>query len=398
MVQRWVFDKVMRKLNTFVSKVSCMWKEFFKEHIALDHADLVCLQNCSSLEAQNVDAKEAEVLMRIVQLMRRLKPMGDDELRSVWLPVKSRRLYWLQVTSSEYQGCHFLKLRLQNAYHMLLYYSPNKTDRTADMPYNTEMLLRLLTHLADCLALVVEGIEKDAAGYNAYVEDKLDPACRTGVIAKANLEPYCSLCHLEGIDKEKGLALLESPPAPYVFKEMTLRVYRKMRRIAHEAVFGEQKGDDADVLNCSPGVREMASYDLDSPDDFKKWEADRRIFHGLDVIYARVHLAPKLVDNGVELSLWTASVPFIEPFLKAALGLTAAGYPPRLEWASTVKRILSNDCGVRITPYPTHYMGAGDTPVECSMPGKSELGTKRFNELARLVEWDPIQAVLPSNG
>ena len=62
-----------------VSKVSCMWKDFFIEHIALDHVDLDFLKKYSSLEAEKIEGKETEVQIRIGQLMHRLKPMGDDE-------------------------------------------------------------------------------------------------------------------------------------------------------------------------------------------------------------------------------------------------------------------------------------------------------------------------------
>ena len=44
-----------------------------------------------------VGGATGEEMLRIEALLRRLRPMGDDELRMVWLPVKGRTIVmrWL---------------------------------------------------------------------------------------------------------------------------------------------------------------------------------------------------------------------------------------------------------------------------------------------------------------
>ena len=318
--------------------------------------------------------------------------MGDDELRMVWLPVKGRTKEWLQVACSEYEGRHFLQLRLQEAYIMSLSYDERKSEpETFALDYLTEML----TQIEGYLRAVVEGIEKDASGYNAYVEANLDPVCRKGYIPIRTFSAYCPLSVLEVDRKDEVLALLQDPPTPYKFDVMTLRTYRKIRRIAHEAVYGHMEGSDEEVLGLSSGIREMLSYDLDSPEAFEQWRKSYHYSHCFDVVYARVHLVPNQETDGVQLSLWTASGPYIPHFSKVLLGLTAAGYPPILGDVTHIQSILTETCRVRITSFPTHYMNRSDAPIECRLPFKSELGIKRYNELVRSVTWDPINQVLP---
>ena len=207
-----------------------MWKDFFKERCVLNSKHLGAIKHGVSWNTLAVGGATGEALLRIEALLRRLRPMGDDELRMVWLPVKGRTKEWLQVACSEYEGRHFLQLRLQEAYIMSLSYDERKSEpETFALDYLTEML----TQIEGYLRAVVEGIEKDASGYNAYVEANLDPVCRKGYIPIRTFSAYCPLSVLEVDRKDEVLALLQDPPTPYKFDVMTLRTYRKIRRIAH---------------------------------------------------------------------------------------------------------------------------------------------------------------------
>ena len=369
-----------------------MWKEFFKERCVLNSKHLGAIKHGVSWNTLAVGDATGEVLLRIEALLRRLRSMGDDELRMVWLPVKGRTKEWLQVAFSEYEGRHFLQLRLQEAYIMSLSYDERKSEPKT---FALDNLTEMLTQIEGYLRAVVEGIEKDASGYNAYVEANLDPVCRKGYIPIRSFTAHCPLSVLEVDRKDEVLALLQDPPTPYKFDVMTLRTYRKIRRIAHEAVYGHMEGSDEEVLGLSSGIREMLSYDLDSPEAFEQWRKSYHYSHCFDVVYARVHLVPCQETDGVQLSLWTASGPYIPHFSKVLLGLTAAGYPPILGDVTHIQSILTETCRVRITSFPTHYMNRSDAPIECRLPFKSELGIKRYNELVRSVTWDPINQVLP---
>ena len=370
-----------------------MREKWFTDKQFLDREDLNLIQNYSSLEMQEVSGEALEVLLRIEQLTRRLRPMGDDEQRWLWLPIPGKRRQWLQVVSSQYMDRHFLQLRLEEAYFLLL--TNSKVMASERCQVWEANIVPLLTHIEEYLSETISWIERETDRYNGYIEQQLNPVFRTGLIPHSQLEAYCPSSYLNGFDLEAAVALFKNPPKPYVYQQLTLREYRKIRRIAHEAVYGSCGGSDDEVLRYSTGIREMLDFNLDDPEDLKRWENRIASFHGLDVVYARVHLVPRSTPGGTVLSLWTHTIGFITAMIQVALKLTEAGYPPQLGDAEMITSILERKDRIRITTHPSYYLRSGDTYIEQQLPLKSELGTKRFNELVRSIQWDPIEKVLP---
>jgi hypothetical protein len=86
--------------------------------------------------------------------------------------------------------------------------------------------------------------------------------------------------------------------------EMTLRKYMHIWRIAYEvyrtkseidpiekSVYEDVSDKEIFTRHNSKG-REIDGLNLDSEEDFLKWEGTNSPYHCLDIAYARVHLSP----------------------------------------------------------------------------------------------------------
>ena len=142
-------------------------------------------------------------------------------------------------------------------------------------------------------------------------------------------------------------------------------------------------------------MQELKRYDLDSPEDFQAWQGAVVGFHGLDVIYARVQLAPYEAPGGVGLALLGNCSIYLSEQVELAMGLTAAGYPPLLDGADRILTILQEQDLIKITPHPSYYLSRGEALTEQRLPDRAELGTKAFNRLVKVIRWDPEVEVLP---
>ena len=83
---------------------------------------LLCLDG--ALNGNVVDDASLEVMLRIEKEMHRLKVMGDDERRTLWLEIHlpGRRYYWGEdkrdlngniwywISTANYRGFHYLRL------------------------------------------------------------------------------------------------------------------------------------------------------------------------------------------------------------------------------------------------------------------------------------------------
>lgn len=366
-----------------------VWKTYRR---LLSRQDLRLIGQISSLEAVGVQGEALEVLLRIEQLLRRLRAVGDDERRMLWLPVEGQSVQWLRVVSSQYREDHYLQLRLDESSFLLLTSRKMQATRTVS---GDDSLVPLLLRLEGYVSRVVELIEEDAVGYNQYVSCNLNPALRTGSIQRSVLNQFFPTGLFHDINREAALAWFSNPPEPCLFKEMTLRTYLKVRRIAHELIYGPLQGSDVEALSYQSGMQELKRYDLDSPEDFQAWQGAVVGFHGLDVIYARVQLAPYEAPGGVGLALYGNCSIYLSEQVELAMGLTAAGYPPLLDGAERILTILQEQDLIKITPHPSYYLSRGEALTEQKLPDRAELGTKAFNRLVKAIRWDPEVEVLP---
>ena len=360
------------------------WNFLCKEELRL-------IRSRSSYEVSRVEGEALDTLLRVETLMRRLRPMGEDHLRYLWLPVMGKSTEWLLVASSQYEDHHYLQLRLQEEDILTVSNTSNHMDGTPPMTDIDPLLSSIERYVGE----VVRFIEKETDSYNQFVDKNLNPRLRTGLIPRKTWSKYCPDDLFSDIDKEAALSLFRNPSEPRVYPEITLRIYLGVRRVAHEAIYGPSEGTDQEVLGYSTGMHDLQGYDLDSPEDFERWRRTFHSLHGLDVVYARVHLTPRERDGGVSLSLSVSTVGHLPFYIKAALGLDRAGLTPILPDKEDILSLLEETDTLRITPHASYYLSHGDTLTETKLPSRSEIGAKALGALVKEVSWEPLEKALP---
>ncbi len=359
---------------------------------ALTVRDINSLPDCRSLDVIAVEGENVEIICRIHEAMNRLAPMGEDERRTLWFEVNGKKWEWYRVSTSVYRDCHYLQIT-GDAYdnHVLV------DGNCANSQYwpAEDQLFSALSKIESYIVGLVESIISDPEQYNSYVEKNLSYYRRVGLIRRSVLNSLLPTNLFDDIDLPKAIKLYESQPAPTQFPEMTLRSYMHYWRIAYEAVYGRQLGDDTEVFIHSSQGYGIKNYNLDSEEDFKRWEIDVSSYHGLDVVYARVHLYTVFENGEWHLHLSTGSYWNLDQCLKAVLALTEAGVVPKLGEVSHILGILKETDLVQITPYAYRYMQGDGVGSQMALPYAGEADKDTIKKIIQNTDWKPIERVSP---
>lgn len=251
----------------------------------------------------------------------------------------------------------------------------------------------MLSKIESYIVGLVEIIRSDPEQYNSYIDKYLSYYRREGLIRRSVLNALLPTNHFVGIDIDQAINIYENPQEPTQFPEMTLRRYMHYWRIAYEAVYGLQKGDDMEVFRHSSQGYETKNYDLDSEEDFKRWKQAVSSFHGFDVVYARVHLYPAYNNGSWHLNISTHSYWNLEECLKAVLGLIRSGITPELGEISHILGILKETDRVEITPYAYRYMQGEGVGSQMELPYQGDVGKEIIKKIIENTDWKPIEKV-----
>ena len=273
-----------------------------------DLQDLICLDDVCDLNGVVIDDASLEVMLRIEKTMQRLEVMGDDECRRLWIELKAPQKrfrdddadkngnYWCQIFSAHYKDFHYLVLTnrhwrfidLRSAHHV-------GAEREPDSVYGN--VSKPLKKIETYVTALVDQICEHPDEYNAYVEEHLPYSKRNGRIKRADLNRICPTYRtfanpehvIEVVSGFKSLPL-------WSCKEMTLRTYMRFWRMAYEAYrvkdeitptskYSFDKQSDEEVFrNHSSKGRETEGLNLDSEQDFLKWDKENTHYHNMDVI------------------------------------------------------------------------------------------------------------------
>lgn len=359
---------------------------------ALTLHDMKCLPDSRSLEVYAVSGENREIIQRIHNAMNRLVPMGEDDRRSLWFEVQGKKWEWFRLSTSMYADCHYLHIT-GNVYdhHVLV----DRACANSRCWYAEEELFSVLSRIETYITGLVELIMSDPEQYNSYVEKYLSYYRRSGLIRRSILNSILPNNHFDGIDVAKAIEIYDCPQEPSHFPEMTLRSYMHYWRIAYEAVYGLQQGDDIEVFGNSSKGYEIKNYDLDSEDDFRRWKTDVSSYHGFDVVYARVHLYPVYENGNWHFCISTISYWNLDECLKAVLGLTDAGIIPELGEVTHILGILKETDYVEITPYAYRYMQGEGVGSQMKLPYAEEVDRDTIKQIIENTDWKPIEKVRP---
>lgn len=219
----------------------------------------------------------------ILEQTNRLAPMGDDEIRTLWVDVKGEdgRIYWLRFRTWVYRET--IGLDIMEERNMSITCLTNK-DFVQESFYDYDYLETLLSHLLEDLTALIDAICKDTSSYNDYVEKNLPKQFRHGRIAReklVELVPAYKLSVAEPSLARQALIALIGNRTP-TLKKMTIKEYCKWYRIAfnafhqHEETEDEKrKYSDAEFYDrhstcCRDSIR-SGGYDINSEKDFLKF-------------------------------------------------------------------------------------------------------------------------------
>lgn len=366
-------------------------KKLYRQN-ALTQSDILYLPDSRGLDVTAVSGKCAESICSIHGAMDRLAPMGDDERRSLWFEVKGKRWEWYRLSVSTYNDCHYLYIT--GDIHDRYVFS-DKEDCNSSRCFYEDELIEIFSKIEKYVVGLVDNILSDPEQYNSYVEKYLSYYRREGLIKRSILNSLIPDNSYEGIDLQKVICLYQTLPEPTQFTEMTLRHYMHYWRIAYEAVYGEQSGDDIIVFRHSSKGFGIKEYNLDSEDDFKRWKIDVRPFHGFDVVYARVHMYPKYTNGQWHFYVGTVSYWNLDDCFRAVVGLYDAGISVELGEVEHILGILKETDYVEITPYAYRYMQGDDIGSQMKLPYADEVGKHVIKKIIANIKWNKLEKVSP---
>ena len=164
--------------------------------------------------------------------------MDDDDRRSIWIEVRGKRWEWYRLTTATYNDCHYVYLTGDEYDHHAICDKDNE---------NSHRCL-CLSHYRKC-----------------------------GLIKRSILNSLIPDDSYDRIDIPRVIKLYENPSEPTQFTEMTLRKYMHYWRIAYEAVYDEQQGEDIEVFRHSSKGYVVKDYDIDSEAAFKEWKKIEKV-------------------------------------------------------------------------------------------------------------------------
>lgn len=379
-----------------------------------------------------VDDASLSVMLRIEETMQRLCPMGNDDIRWLWIEIKApdKRCrmesadnngnYWYELSTARYKDFHYMVLRNRGRRLITLQSAKHIGEERKPDPYygNVEQPLLLLEKYVNAL---VDWICEDAEGYNAYVENHLPYSKRCGRIRRSDLNRICPVYKtFERPDLVVSvLKRMKSLPL-WMIEKMTLRTYMHVWRIAYEAYrtkdsFEPDKPmayhgltDESIFISHNSKGREIENYDLDSEEGYLAWDKDYSPYHCNDVAYARIHLIPRKnegydfdQDIPVAEGMWYFELSFSvygysQDVVNIFEALSDAGIGVLSYSAERLYKMASETDWVSISPVPNKYTYDDEIGNEISLPSVSDDITEELvNEVIAIVEWEPEQKVKP---
>ena len=378
------------------------------------------------------DDASLSVMLRIEETMQRLCPMGNDDIRWLWIEIKApdkccrmesadnNGNYWYELSTARYKDFHYMVLRNRGRRLITLQSAKHIGEERKPDPYygNVEQPLLLLEKYVNAL---VDWICEDAEGYNAYVENHLPYSKRCGRIRRSDLNRICPVYKtFERPDLVVSvLKRMKSLPL-WMIEKMTLRTYMHVWRIAYEAYrtkdsFEPDKPmayhgltDESIFISHNSKGREIENYDLDSEEGYLAWDKDYSPYHCNDVAYARIHLIPRKnegydfdQDIPVAEGMWYFELSFSvygysQDVVNIFEALSDAGIGVLSYSAERLYKMASETDWVSISPVPNKYTYDDEIGNEISLPSVSDDITEELvNEVISIVEWEPEQKVKP---
>lgn len=394
-----------------------------------DLREVMWIDHHDSLMGTVIDDASLEVMLRIEKIMSRLDVMGDDDRRQLWIELKAPRKcdreedadengnYWYLLITGCYQQMHYLILSNKSWRCIdLRSHEHGRGERKPDMWHgNVSKALKKLELYVEAL---VARICENPNEYNEYVAQNLPYDKREGRIRRKDLNRICP-CYRTFEDPERVVEIIKDVQAlpMTTYDKMTLRTYMHIWRILYEAYctkdsFPDRKErsfagvSDAEVFKHNSKGREIEGLDLDSEEDYIKWESENSSYHCHDVAYARVHLQPikkgkysyddesDIPDGKWYFTLAYSVYGYSQDVVNMLEALRDEGIGLRCYSSERLLKMAREADWVSISPLPNKYTHDDELGNEISLPYvDKDTSVEQVRQVIEAIQWEPLEKV-----
>ena len=354
-----------------------------------------------------LDDASLEVMLRIEKSLQRLRPMGTDACRALWIEVippdedddmewydekDSNGRCWIKILSSHYRKFHDMWLTnfcdfttaVQNMHHI------GDERKPGDCDVKAPLLI-----LEKYIGAIVEDVLRNPEDYNNHVEKYLPYNKRCGHIRRKTLGGIIPSYAPDKKAVKEIDFLKEYGKRPVkTYKNLTLREYIHWWRTAYAAASSKSRKDkeyysaksDEEIFSAySPRGRELFRYDLDSPVDFLKWIDEEGPYHSMGVFYVSIILYAFRENEGFRLHLsantdayFKETMAILRAFASEDSGVEFSS------WSGLVDTLQGKDM-IHFSPQPNRYHG------EEYLPGPDRnISRKMVEQVIANTKWERV--------
>ena len=384
-----------------------------------------------------VEGKNLECLIELQTKMERLKAMGQDENRcffteiprptpeewgdcksevaagnfeneeeyleewKIWNP---RETNWVEINSLRFNESRNLLFSVESTNYCTISNSSrfwNQEDKQNCTSYQW-----FLDTIFPYLNELVDAIMQDIEGFNNYVTLSLPYQFRKGRIARRllnQIDPSEKVSVRDVPAAIEALSVCNQEIVSNPLKSISIRIYCKYYRIAHEAFYGknfklEHLDDIAYYKMVKLNIVEDI-YDVDSEDDFKKFATD----HYGELGLSRLNVFASDWDvNGWKIVVSNSYSAYVDKAIEVATALYKAGAPLYIHSADKLLELIKEEGYVRMIQDSYHnYMNHQEETTVFQLPWEEEcvndsdygLTLEQYHKIISETEWEEVDKV-----
>lgn len=344
----------------------------------LREKDLLEVSLISSEDILYPDEHGKGILLSILERMKDMAPMGDDDSRSLWIETiceASEDIAWYEITSGSYRDSHYLIISDEDCFSLTIVTGGDMFDSDVERDVD---LSDFLTSLSGYLSRLVGRIITSPERYNRYIEANLPYSCRSGKILRSRRDALIPWMRIQ------------APEGAVDFVKECID--------NKDSLSGEEKIDaKAFLFALKTALDEAGEYwgQFDSLDENKVEEDD--LEHCETIIDRNLSGGYRICPKKNREGKWYISVrclyeEYIEVFLEICLSLVRQGFPVMIENSSAMLDVLEGK------DYIDVYPGACDFDneigmAEMTLPFQGGVNPKTYDELVEAIEWEPLAKV-----
>lgn len=337
----------------------------------------VSVSNCE--EILSPDEHGRGILLTILERMKDLAPMGDDDSRSLWIETLCEdpgEVAWYEVTSGSFRDSHYLIISDEEFFSLMIVSGGDLLDSDAERDVD---ISDFLNSLNGYLSRLVGRIRTSPERYNDYIAGNLPYTKRTGKILRSKrdaLMPWMKIeASDEAVDFVKDCIAHEDCPSGY--DKIETRAFLEALRSAMD-----EAGD------CFHQFESLSHFYSDA-DDLGE------VFPFMDLkLSDGYRLRPKMNREGKwYISVRSCYEEYLDIVLQVCLGLRRQGIPVVIENPSAIASVLSGEDYVDVFPGACDFeTEIGMAEMELPSPNR-EVSPALYSELVEAIEWEGLMPV-----